>query len=171
MLKERRAAQDREFDREEARYLYRSALEMVEEGDTPGAARAAKKALHLDPDLYPALDLLARIHYAAEQYDQAISYLQLLRKYPQAVSVGYNLGQSNLALGRTEEALENFREFLEATRALPGRQWKHLREEARRLCADLEKSAAPIIVTQPAPRTPPPTSSIICITGKPSRSS
>ena len=156
VLKERRAAQVRDLDREEAHYLYRSALEMEEEGDTPGAARAAKKALHLDPDLYPALDLLARIHFAAEQYDQAISYLQLLRKYPQAVSVGYNLGQSNLALGRTEEALENFREFLAATRALPGRQWKQLREEARRLCADLEKSAAPIVVTQPAPRTPPP---------------
>ena len=154
VLKERRAAQDRDFDREEARYLYRSALK-IEEVDPPGAARAAKKALHLDPDLYPALDLLARIHFAAEQYDQAISYLQMLRKYPQAVSAGYNLGQSNLALGRTEAALENFREFLEATRALRGREWKHLRDEARRLCADPEKSAAPIIVTPPAPRTPP----------------
>ena len=155
ILKERRAAQGRDLDREQAGYLYRSALEMVEEGDSPGAARIAKKALHLDPDLYPALDLLARIHFAAKQYEQAISYLQLLRKHPEAVSVGYNLGQSNLAVGRTQEALKNFREFLDATRSLPGRNWKPLREEARRLCADLEKSAAPSIAAPPAPRLPP----------------
>ena len=122
ILKQRRAAQNREFDREEARFLYRLALEMDEAGDAPGAAGAAKKALHLDPDFYPALDLLARLHFAAEQFEQAISCLQLLRKHPEAVSVGYNLGQSNLALGRTEEALKNFREFLDATGALPGRQ-------------------------------------------------
>jgi len=154
ILKQRRAAQNREFDREEARFLYRLALEMDEAGDVPGAAGAAKKALHLDPDFYPALDLLARLHFAAEQFEQAISCLQLLRKHPEAVSVGYNLGQSNLALGRTEEALKNFREFLDATGALPGRQWKQLREQARKLCADLEKSAAPAVVKAPPPQAP-----------------
>lgn len=156
ILKERRAALNRDFDREEAHYLYQVALTMDKGGDTAGAARAAKKALHLDPDFFPALDLLARLHFAAEQYDQAISCLQGLRKYPEAVSAGYNLGQAYLAVSRPEEALKSFREFLEATRSLPGRHWKRLREEARTLCADLEKSTAPAVAAPPPRQTPPP---------------
>ena len=35
-------------------------------------AHDAPLHINLDPDFYPALELLARIHFAAEQYEEAI---------------------------------------------------------------------------------------------------
>lgn len=155
VLRERRAAENREFDRAEAWCLYQMAVETDRGGDAAGAARTAKRALQLDPDLLPALDLLARLHFAAAEYDQAIACLQLLRKHPEAVSAGYNLAQAYSAAGRAQEAIESYREFLEATHHLRGRQWKQLRENARMRCAVLEKPAAPAVAAPPPRQTTP----------------
>jgi superfamily II DNA or RNA helicase len=151
MLKERRAAEARVFDREEAQYLYGMAVEMHKSGDDPGAARAAKKALNLDPDLYLALDLLAQIHLAAGQREQALSYLQRLRQYPEALSASYNLGMIYLELGRRAEAVKALQDFLEATRSAPGRKWKPLREHASALCQVVPQRPTP---PAGAPRQP-----------------
>jgi len=151
MLKERRAAEARESDREEARYLYRTAVDMRRSGDDPGAARSAKKALNLDPDLQPALELLAQIHLAAGQREQAISYLERLRQYPEALNASYNLGMIQLDLGRPQEALKCFRDFLEATRSEPGKPFKQWREHANSLCKDLAQRAAVSLIMPPQP--------------------
>jgi superfamily II DNA or RNA helicase len=156
ILKERQAADARNIDRSEAQYLYGIAVEMRRSRDEPGAARLAKKALNLDPDLYLALDLLAQIHLAAGQREQALSYLNRLRQYPEALSANYNLGIVYLDLGRREEAMKAFQAFLEATRSAPGRNWKQLREHASALCRALPQRAAPPVAAPPPPANDAP---------------
>jgi superfamily II DNA or RNA helicase len=151
LLKQRRAAEAREFDREEARYLYAMAIKMRESGDEPAAARTVKKALNLDPDLYPALDLLAQIHLAARQHEQALAYLERLRHYPEAVSASYARGMVHLELGRRAEAIKDFEEFLAATQSTPGRKWKPWRDHAVALCQSLSEHAATPVIPSPPP--------------------
>ena len=151
ILKERRAAEAREMGRGEALYLYRVAVDLRESGDDPGAARIAKKALNLDPDMYPALDLLAQIHLAAKQPEQAISYLNRLRRYPEAFSAHYNLGLAHLERGRHEEALKNFRDFLEASKSAPARKWKQWRDHATALCQSLPLRPKPPVAATARP--------------------
>ena len=151
VLKERRAAEARDLDHDEAQYLYRMAVRMHKSGDEPAAASTAKKALNLDPDLYLALDLLAQIHLAAGQREQALYYLNRLREYPEALSAGYNLGTLYLELGRREEALHAFQGFLEATRSAPGPKWKQWREHASALCTTLLRRATPPAAAPPQP--------------------
>ena len=162
LLKEKRAAQQREWDLEDANDSYREALQAHRLGNAPGAARAAKKALQLNPDLYPVLGLLAEIHFQAEQYADAAYYLGLRRKYPESGTASYNLGVAHFKLGRTQEALKDFQDFLEATRSSRKSEWIRLRESAKVFCKDLAKagpSAPPPAVTAPAakpPATPEP---------------
>ena len=151
ILKERRAAEAREMGRGEALYLYRVAVDLRESGDDPGAARIAKKALNLDPDLYPALDLLVQIHLAARQPEQAISYLNRLRRYPEAISAHYNLGLAHLALGRNDEALKSFHDFLEASKSAPARKWKQWRDHATALCQSLPLRPKPPVAATARP--------------------
>jgi tetratricopeptide (TPR) repeat protein len=159
ILQERAAAQARQFDLREANYLVQGARQMLNSGDLPGAAKAAKRALHLDPGLFPALDLLAETHFAAEQYEQALSYLSLLRKYPEAITASCNMGHAYLALGRTAEALKCFQEFLEVSASSTISGLKAMREKTRLLCRDLARQVSPP-VAKPAPAppaaTPPP---------------
>ncbi len=157
MLKERRAAEASEMDRREALYLYRVAANLRESGDDARAARIGKRALNLDPDLYPALDLLAQIHLAARQPEQAIFYLNRLRQYPEAFSAHYSLGLVHLELGRHEEARKNFHDFLEASKSAPVRKWKQWRDHASALCQSLPLSsklpvAAPLQTEKKAAR-------------------
>ena len=153
ILKERRAAAIHEFDREEARYLYRVADNMHESGDDAEAARIARKALNLDPDLYPALDLLAQIHRVAGQPEQAISYLKQLVRYPEGISAHYNLAMAHLELRRRPEALKNLQDFLEATKSVRNKKWKKWRDHARALCESLTLRAAPAIAAKPPAET------------------
>ena len=122
---------------------------MQASGDLPSAAKNAKKALQLDPNLYPALDLLAEIYFRSDQYEIALSYLNQMRKYPEVLSTEYNLGLANLKLGRKQEALRHFRDFLEATGSSPVREWKRMRESARN-CATIWQAGR-------APAAKPPT--------------
>ena len=177
LVKERRAAEAREFDRDEAWHLHMMAENMYRSGDAAGAARTARKALNLDPDLYPALDLLAAIHLAAGQHEQALSYLMQLRRNPEAISASYNLGIVHLELGRREEALKHFQDFLEATRSAPVRKWKLWRDNAKAFCKSIPQAAAlstpapppaakeapAVQILQPAagePKPPPPRASV-----------
>jgi len=163
ILQERRAALDRQFDLGEAQGLIRDARRMLASGDRPGAAKAAKRALKLDPDSFPALDILSEAYFANEQFDQALACLSQLRKYPEAVTASCSMGHAYLALGRTEDALQCFQEFLDVSASSTLRGMKAMRENTRLLCRDLAKQIAvaaikpakPAAVAQAAPVPPP----------------
>ena len=155
LLKERRAAEARVFNREEAEFLFLTAEQMYDSGDVSAAARAARKALNIDPDCFPALDLLAQIHISAGQHEQALSYLNRLRQYPEALSASYNLGIVHMQMGRTGEAVRDFQEFLQATRSGPPRKWKHWRDNAKTLYKSLSVVAAFSTPEPPPPAEPP----------------
>ncbi len=159
LLKEKRAAQQRGWDLADADDFYREALQAHRLGNAPGAARAAKKALQLNPDLFPALGLLGEIHFEAAQYADAAYYFGLLRKYPAALGASYNVGLAHAKLGRPQEALNDFQDFLEATRSSRDAQWIRLRESAKAWCKELEKAgppARPPVATAPPAKPPEP---------------
>jgi hypothetical protein len=58
-LRQRRAEEQREYDRQGAGYLYSDAVEAHRSGDIPAADRFLKKALILDPNHAHAIELLA----------------------------------------------------------------------------------------------------------------
>jgi SNF2 family DNA or RNA helicase len=164
LLKERKAALQHELDREDAGYLLLEARRAHRAGDLPGAARKAKKALQLNPDLYPALDLLADIHFQAGQYADAAYYLSLARKFPAAPVTSYNLGLAHFKLGRLQEARKDFQDFLEAVKSSRDSKLVQLREKAKQWVRELPQAepatapAAPVPPPEPPPpaRTPPP---------------
>ena len=80
-LRQRRAEEQREFDREDAGYLYGDAVQAHRSGDIPAADRFLKKALILDPNHAGALGLLFEIHRAAGHYAEALGYLQIGRAH------------------------------------------------------------------------------------------
>src|ERR1035438_2990523 len=90
VLKQRRAEEQREADREEAEYLYRDARLAHREGDDPAAGRLLRKALVLDPNHQNALGLTADIHYKAGHYAEAVAYARQLHKLNHDPSVLYN---------------------------------------------------------------------------------
>ena len=153
LLKERRAAEAREVDRQEAQFALSFAERSYNDGDIPAAARAARKALILDPECWPALDLLAQIHLSAGQHEQALSYLKQLRQYPEALSASYNLGIVHMRMGREGDALKDFQEFLRATRSAPKPKWKQWRDNAKVFSKSLSLSAG---LSMPEPPPPSP---------------
>jgi len=161
LLKERRAAELRENDQEEAKYLLLLAGRSYRAGDVDSALKSAKKALHLDPDLYAALDLLAEICFRNGQYEEAVAYLSRLRERPDFPSTNFNLALAHLKLGRKREALKSFQDFLDTTASLRGAHYKRMRESAKTYCVDLAKETAqssppPVVKEAPAPKAPPP---------------
>lgn len=153
LLKERRAEERREFALAEAECLSWEARHVYEEGDVPGAARIARKALRLAPEHRPSLDLLAQIHFQAGQYEEAAQYLRLMRKDPAALGASYNLGLAHRQLGRRQEALEDFRHFLKVSKSSRDPQWTALRANAKVWCKELAKAGSP---ATPQPVTPAP---------------
>lgn len=145
-LKLRREAERREYDREDSDHLVREARHLYERGDAPAAHRLGRKALALTPESVPALALLGQIHFEAAQYADAAYYFGLLRKRVDDPGVIYNLGLAHQQMGRKEQALAEFREFLDRTRPFPEKKWLPLRQTAVRLAKDLD--AAPPAVPQ-----------------------
>jgi SNF2 family DNA or RNA helicase len=160
LLKERKAALQHELDLEDAGYSLQAARQAYKAGDMPGAARKAKKALQLNPDLYPALDLLANIHSQAGQYADAAYYLGLARKFPAALAASYNLGVAHFKLGRVQEARKDFQDFLEAIKSSRDLQWVQLRENAKQWVRELPQAEPPpprvSVGFVPAPEPPAP---------------
>src|ERR1700674_44457 len=102
-LRQRRAEEQREFDREEAGYLYGDAVKAFRAGDHPAADRLLKKALILDPQHINAMDLLAQIHRAAGHYAEAFGYIQRQRKVDDTNPVPlYNMATLYQQMGQTE---------------------------------------------------------------------
>jgi SNF2 family DNA or RNA helicase len=129
-LRQRRAEEQRELDREEAGYLFGDALQAQRSGDTPAADRILKKALILDPEHAGALSLLAEIHHAAGHYAEALGYFQQLSKFDDDPTALYNSAVLLWQLGQTQKALVTMREFLLKTDALFEPEWRKLRVSA-----------------------------------------
>ena len=160
-LRQRRAEEQREFDREDAGYLYGDAVEAHRSGDIPAADRFLKKALILDPHHARAIELLAQIHNEAEHYAEALGYMQRLRKVETNPRAIYNIAVLHHQLGQEEKALETMREFLSETKGRQDAESRRLRVTAEsflqfaRLKAAPEKPAPPAAKSA-APAPPPP---------------
>src|ERR1017187_10123483 len=134
ILKQRRAEEQREADREELGFLFAAALDANCRGDAPAADRLLKQALSLDPDHEGALTLLAQIHDGAGHHAEALAYLRRLRKLTDDPIVLYNMGVVYREMRQPENAVDTMREFLSATAARRAPNWQTLRESAEALC-------------------------------------
>jgi tetratricopeptide (TPR) repeat protein len=136
ILKQRRAEEQREADRQELEFMVRAAFQALNRGDAPAADRSLKKALLLDPDHVEALTLLAQIHDDAGHYAEALAYLRRLRRLSGDPMVLYNMGVVYREMGQPENAVDTMREFLSATEARRAPKFKALRESAEALCQE-----------------------------------
>src|SRR5947209_18148208 len=166
MLRERRAEEQREANREDAEVLFQEAEYADRDGDAPAADRLLKKVLILDPNHLRALDLLAGVHERAGHYADALGYLHRLRKLRDDPATLYNIGVVYREMGQAENALRALHEFLEMTIGLPDSKWRRLRESAqanlvlasnnlRRQTAMKEKPS-PVLSKPPAAEPAPP---------------
>jgi SNF2 family DNA or RNA helicase len=155
ILKERRALENRELDRDEAEFLMRDAVYAYQDGDTPAAARLAKKALHLYPEHRDALQLLAKLHDDAGHYAEALAYVRQLCKLDPHPEALYNLGVIYGHLDQAENALQAMGEFLQAAKGRGGPKWRDLRQSAEAYCQTLrEKSQLEKRAPPPPPKPP-----------------
>ena len=131
VLKQRRAEEQRVWDRNEARELFREAQFLLSEGDAPAADRALRKAALLDPDWADPLILLAQIHEAAGHYAEALAYLRRARKLHDDPIMLYNIGVIHYHMQQWDSVVEAMDSFLAATKTLTGPNWPKLRRIRR----------------------------------------
>src|ERR1035438_8366165 len=129
-LRQRRAEDQREYDRQDAGYLFNDAVRAYHTGDIPAADRFLKKVLILDPNHSRAIELLAQIHEAAGHYAEALGYMQRLRKVETNPRAIYNIAVLHHQLGQEEKALETMREFLSETKGRQDAESRRLRVTA-----------------------------------------
>ena len=147
-LRQRRADEQREYDRQDAGYLFDDAIRADRSGDIPAADRLLKKALILDPTHVGAMELLAQIHQAAGHDAEALGYLQRLRKVDTNPRAIYNIAVLHHQLGQEEKALEAVRDFLSA---IEGRREPELLRMRR-----MAESLLQVILTKTASQKPVP---------------
>ena len=148
ILRQRRAEEQREIDREEARYFFGDALRAHRSGDIPAADRFLKKALILDPNLGGAMGVLADIHLAAERHAAALGRLQQRRKVDADLTSLYNIAVIQRHLGQPEKAIEAMREFLSAIKGRHEPEWQRMRGQA--------EAFVPLTKPKPAREKPAP---------------
>jgi len=148
VLRQRRAEEQREFDREEAGYLYGDAVQAHRSGDVPAADRFLKKALILDPNHANAIDLLAQIHRDAGHYAESLGYLQRLRKVETDPTALLNMATLHDLMGQREKGIETMREFLAEIKGRPEPKWLPLRVVAESFLRFAQPKPAP---AKPAP--------------------
>jgi superfamily II DNA or RNA helicase len=161
VLKQRRAEQQRAWDQADSRDLYREASYLLSEGDAPGADRALKRALVLDPDYADALTMLAMIHDNARHYAEALAYLRRAHKLNSDPGLLYNIGLLHYHMQQWDGMAEAMGEFLAVTKTLTGPKWQKLRASAAMMrnlprppSKPIEKPPSPPL---PAAAVPPPT--------------
>ena len=98
-LRQRRAEEQREYDRQDAGYLFNDAVRAYNTGDIPAADRYLRRTLILDPNHARAIELLAQIHEAAGHYAEALGYMQRLRKVDTNPRAIYNIAVLHHQLG------------------------------------------------------------------------
>jgi SNF2 family DNA or RNA helicase len=162
-LKLREAEERKGENREQADWLHASARRAARQGDLPGAARLAKKALVLDPGHAHSASLLGHLYSEAGQYAVALPYLKMVCKAnPGDPAALLDYGLACAKVGRKAEAQASFREALELSKAAPPKdQWERLRLAAARALEEIERTAAKPAAPapprpEPAPTPPPP---------------
>src|ERR1039457_891783 len=155
VLKQRRADEQRQWDRTDARELYQDAKSLLSKGEAPGADRALRKAALLDPDWAGPLVLLAQIHINAGHNAEALAYLRRARKLDDDPMTLYNIGVIHYQLGQLDAGVEAMSQFLAATEKSIGTQWPKLRQSAAMIVAMPRAKAKP--VEKPPAPPPPPT--------------
>jgi SNF2 family DNA or RNA helicase len=163
-LRQRRAEEQREADREEAGYLYGDAARAFRDGDVPAADRYLKKVLILDPNHARAMDLLAQIHLDAGHLADALAYLQRRRKIDADPLPLYNMAVILHEMGQAQKANDTMREFLAGIKGLREPKWQRLRISAETFVrvyrprdAGEEPAPPPPKPAAPAPPKPPET--------------
>jgi superfamily II DNA or RNA helicase len=147
-VRQRRAEEQREYDRQDAGNLFNDAVRAYHTGDIPAADRSLKKTLILDPDHARAIELLAQIHQAAGHYAEALGYMQRLRKVETNPRAIYNIAVLHQQLGQAEKATETMREFLAEIKGRREPQWQQLRKSAQSFVQIIRPETAP---DKPAP--------------------
>ncbi len=165
ILKQRKAEEQREWNRQDAEFLYRDAFRAHREGDLPAADRWLKKTLVLNPDHTAALSLLAEIHAGAGHYEEALAYLRRMQKLVTGAGVLYNIGIVYHGMGQMENAAAAMRDFLGAVKGLREPKWRRMRETAEELCREFQRSQraekpAPALPKPAAPIPPPPSPAV-----------
>jgi SNF2 family DNA or RNA helicase len=155
VLKQRRAEEQREWNRGDARELYQDARSLLSNGDAPGADRVLRKAALLDPDWADPLVLLANIHVNAGHHAEALAYLRRARKLHDDPMTLYNIGVLHYQIGQTDGAIEAMTAFLAATENLIGPGWPKLRQSAATVVKLTRGQTKP--AEKPVPAPPPPT--------------
>jgi SNF2 family DNA or RNA helicase len=157
-LRQRRAEEQREFDREEAGYLFQDAASAHRSGDIPAADRFLKKALILDPNHARAIELLAQIHIEAGHDAEALGYMQRLRKMDASPRALFYIGVLHHELGQEDKAIETMSEFLAAVKGQREPEWQRLRRSAESFLRDAQPGvtreklvARPARTAAPAP--------------------
>jgi superfamily II DNA or RNA helicase len=169
MLKQREAESLRRMNEADAADLFRQAQSDYRDGDVPGAARLAKKAIQLYPGYGTCLTFLGMIHARENQHADALQYFLLARKQlPQEPWVVYNCALSHAGLGQFAEAIRDLDQFLNVTESLPKEAWREARRQARfsveayrkvlaeKAEADRSKQPPPAPVPEPTPSTRQP---------------
>ena len=130
VLKQRRAEEQREWDRRNARELFQDARSLLSARDAPGAERVLRKAALLDPEWAEPLVHLAQIHLSAGHQAEALAYLRRARKLHDDPMTLYNIGVIHYQMGQQDSAVEAVTAFLAATENLIGPMWPKLRQSA-----------------------------------------
>ncbi|MEO8125676.1 MAG: SNF2-related protein [Bryobacteraceae bacterium] len=149
-----RLAQERlELNRAEAGHLLAMAQAERERGDFPAAARDAKKALVLSPDLPEALDLLGQMYFEGGHYTESLWYFTQLRKQSSDPAIMFDVAQVLARLGRKQEALKEYQAVLQALALLKGPRVRGLKADTLAAKARLELE---ITVAKPGAESPAP---------------
>ena len=80
MLRERRAEEQREANREDAEVLFQEAEYADRDGDAPAADRLLKKVLILDPNHVEIAKTLYKLAYVLEYQEKTAESLELIRR-------------------------------------------------------------------------------------------
>lgn len=148
VLKQRRAEDQRLFDRDQARELFEEAEDLVSQGDAPAADRVLRRAMVLDPDFAGPFILLAQIHNHAGHFAEALAYLHKARKLTPDPIILFNIGVNYYQSGQQDHAVEAMTEFLAATNTLTGGKWPDLRRSAAMM------TKMPALQTKPVEKSP-----------------
>ena len=95
-----------------------SYLKMAHEFDWTGAERGIRRALELSPSSGYAVDLLARLFWAVERYEEALPLARRAQELDPAAN-RVDLSTMLLRAGRYEEALERARDAVEVEPTAP----------------------------------------------------
>jgi len=148
--KKRLAAERKKDNLDTADFCFRHALDAYYARDMVEAVRSANRALAIAPGHCPALELLGRIHVEAGRYPDAAYYFNQQRKHDPRPLPIYNCAVARAKMGRRDEALADFQQFLQAIVDNKDPQLMAPRVDAINWLSHLSKLQQPPAAAQPS---------------------